>query len=82
MTPPGMAFYEGSLFPSWKGSILIGGLKSHALVRVAFRADGQPDEADRFDMGARIRDVGVASDGAVWLLEDGPNGHLLRLTPK
>lgn len=82
IAPAGMAFYEGSLFPAWKGSILIGGLKSHALVRVAFRADGQPDEADRFDMGARIRDVAVAADGAVWLLEDGPNGRLLRLTPK
>jgi glucose/arabinose dehydrogenase len=82
IAPAGMAFYEGALFPAWKGSILVGGLKSHALVRVAFRADGQPDEVDRFDMGARIRDVAVASDGAVWLLEDGPNGRLLRLTPK
>lgn len=82
IAPAGMAFYEGALFPAWKGSILIGGLKSHALVRVGFRGDGQPDEADRFDMGARIRDVAVASDGAVWLIEDGPNGRLLRLTPK
>lgn len=83
IAPAGMVFYEGAMFPAWKGSILIGGLKSHALVRVAFRADGQPDEANRFDMGARIRDVAVApDDGAVWLLEDGPSGRLLRLSPK
>lgn len=82
IAPAGMVFYESALFPAWKGSILIGGLKSHALVRVAFRGDGQPDEADRFDMGARIRDVAIAADGAVWLLEDGPGGRLLRLIPK
>ena len=31
-------------------------------------------------MGARIRDVAQAPDGAIWLLED--DGALVRLTPK
>jgi glucose/arabinose dehydrogenase len=33
-------------------------------------------------MGARIRDVAVAPDGAVWIIEDSDPGRLLRLTPK
>jgi len=33
-------------------------------------------------MGARIREVEQGPDGAVYLLEDGPGGHLLRLTPR
>ena len=79
IAPSGMVFYTGALFPGWQGSALIGGLASQALVRVT--VDGQPDEAERWDMGARIRDVAVTPDGAVWLIEDGAGGQLLRLTP-
>ncbi|MGC2774339.1 MAG: PQQ-dependent sugar dehydrogenase [Bradyrhizobium sp.] len=81
IAPAGLAFYDGAMFPQWKGSALIGGLRAHALVRVAFRADGQPDEAERWDMGERIRDVAVAPDGAVWIIEDSSSGRLRRLTP-
>ncbi|WP_316204498.1 PQQ-dependent sugar dehydrogenase [Bradyrhizobium sp. SZCCHNS3051] len=81
IAPAGLVFYDGPMFPQWKGSALIGGLRVHALVRVAFRADGQPDEAERWDMGERIRDVAVAPDGAVWVIEDDSPGRLLRLTP-
>lgn len=81
IAPAGLAFYEGAMFPEWKGSALIGGLRVRALVRVGLEADGQPDEADRWDMGARIRDVAVAPDGAVWVIEDSNPGRLLRLTP-
>lgn len=81
IAPAGLVFYDGPMFPQWKGSALIGGLRAQALVRVAFRADGQPDEAERWDMGERIRDVAVAPDGAVWVIEDDSPGRLLRLTP-
>ncbi|WP_315783619.1 PQQ-dependent sugar dehydrogenase [Bradyrhizobium sp. SZCCHNPS1003] len=81
IAPAGLVFYDGPMFPQWKGSALIGGLRVHALVRVAFRADGPPDEAERWDMGERIRDVAVAPDGAVWVIEDDSPGRLLRLTP-
>jgi glucose/arabinose dehydrogenase len=33
------------------------------------------------DLGARIRDVRVGPDGAVWLLVDQSNGRILRLVP-
>ena len=81
IAPAGLAFYEGDLFPQWKGSALIGGLQSRALVRVTFDGKGGADEAERWDMGQRIRDVAVAADGAVWLIEDSQTGRLLRLTP-
>ena len=81
IAPAGLAFYEGEMFPQWKGSALIGGLAARALVRVTFGADGNADEADRWNMGARIRDVAVAPDGSVWVIEDHSPGRLLRLTP-
>ena len=82
ISPGGLTFYKGNLFKAWDGSALIAGLSSMALVRVAFDSKGQPDEAERFDMGNRIRDVAVGPDGAIWLIEDDDPGRLLKLTPK
>lgn len=81
IAPAGLAFYEGAMFPQWRGSALIGGLSALALVRIAFDADGKPDEAERWNMDARIRDVAIAPDGAVWVIEDANPGRLLRLSP-
>ncbi len=82
IAPAGLAFYEGDLFPQWQGSALIGGLSVRSLVRIAFDAQGRPDQAERWNMGARVRDVAVAPDGAVWILEDANPGSLRRLTPQ
>lgn len=81
IAPAGLAFYEGDKFPEWKGSAFIGGLAALALVRVTFDDAGQPTEAERWDMEARIRDVAVAPDGDLWFIEDDSEGRLLRLIP-
>ncbi|WP_116091219.1 PQQ-dependent sugar dehydrogenase [Sphingomonas crusticola] len=81
IAPGGLTFYYGSLFPQWKGSAFIGGMAAQSLIRVSFDG-GTPREAERFAMGKRIRDVVAGPDGALWLLEDGKDGRLLRLTPK
>ena len=82
IAPAGLVFYNSELFKDWKGSALIGGLSSMALIRVAFKENGNADEAERYDMGNRIRDVAVAKDGSVYVIEDDIPGRLLRLTPK
>ncbi len=82
IAPAGLAFYEGAMFPAWEGSALIGGLVSTALVRVAIDKDGNADEAERFQMENRIRDIAVGPDGAIWLIEDDNPGRLLKLTLK
>jgi aldose sugar dehydrogenase len=79
ISPGGLIVYSGDKFPAWKGNIFIGGLSSQALVRVAVDGD-KAREAERYDMGARIREVEQGPDGALWLLED--EGRLLKLTPK
>ena len=38
--------------------------------------------ADQWAMGARLRDVAQAPDGAIWVLEDGGDARLLRLAPR
>ena len=80
ISPAGMMIYSGRMFPQWRGSAFIGGLSSKSLVRVALNGTAAR-EAERWDMGNRIREVEQGPDGAVYLLEDRKGGRLLRLTP-
>ncbi len=80
IAPAGMIFYSGAQFPQWQGSALIAGLASRAIIRVEI--DGNTArEAERYDLGARIREVEQGPDGALWVLEDRDGGRLLKLTP-
>ena len=80
IAPSGLIIYRGPMFADWRGNGLIGGLVSKALIRVAIEKD-TAREVERFAMGERIREVEEGSNGAIWLLEDGPDARLLRLTP-
>ena len=81
ISPGGMAYYDGHLFPQWRNSLLLAALSGRALIRLQIEGE-TVRKADHWDMGARIREVEVAADGSVWLLEDGANAKLLKLTPK
>ena len=78
ISPAGLVIYDGATFPQWQGDALLGALSGQALVRVSIDGDSAR-EAERFDMGHRIREVEQGPDGDVWLLEDGESGRLLRL---
>lgn len=80
IAPGDMTFMRGDMFADWKGTALIAGLKSQGLVHVKIAGDAAAEVA-RYDLGSRIRAVTEASDGAIWVLEDGSNGRLLRLVP-
>lgn len=81
ISPSGMVIYDGDLFDNWRGDALISGLSSEALVRVELSGESAREVA-RYDMGKRMRAVVQGPDGAVWLLEDGAGGDLLRLVPR
>jgi glucose/arabinose dehydrogenase len=79
ISPSGALFYDGSLFP-WRGSLVVGGLSSKALIRLTL--DGTKVSAEeRIDMQRRIRDVIQDQTGALLVIVDDKNGELLRLTP-
>ena len=80
IAPGGMIFYGGDMFADWKGTALIAGLSSNALVHVKINGE-KASEAARYDLDNRVRAVVEAPDGAIWVLEDGEGGRLLRLTP-
>lgn len=80
ISPSGLIFYTGKLFPRWRGNMLIGGLSSEALIRLTLDGNRVTDE-ERLDMGERIRDVEQGPDGSVYLLTDSNDGRVLRLQP-
>jgi aldose sugar dehydrogenase len=82
IAPGNLMFYHGAMFPQWNGSALVSGMGSMTLNRITFDGKGGARPAERWDVGHRIRDVEVAPDGALWMLEDAKDGGVFRVTPK
>ena len=81
IAPGSLTFYHGKMFPQWNGSALVAGLGTKSLSRIVI--DGaSARSAERWTVDHRIRDVEVAPDGAVWMIEDANPGGLFRVTPK
>ena len=81
IAPGGMIVYRGDLFPEWRGQAVIAALGAQGLVRVAIDGD-KAREIARYSLGNRIRAIAEREDGSIWLLEDGVNARLLKLTPR
>jgi glucose/arabinose dehydrogenase len=93
IAPSGLAFYTGNLFPQWKNSLFVGGLRGAMLDRLEIVNNKVVAEEPLLtDLRSRIRDVRVGPDGAVYVLTDSgtpsmrpdtpPTSKLLKLTPK
>jgi aldose sugar dehydrogenase len=80
VSPSGALQYSGDLFPGWRGSILLGGLSSRALVRLVLDGDRVALE-ERVAMGRRMRDLLQLPDGSILAIVDDRRGDLLRLAP-
>ena len=82
IAPSGLAVYDGSLFPSWKGDVLVGALRGARISRLTLKNDRVVSEEPLlYDQHSRVRDVRVGPDGAVYVLTDS-DGKLLVLRPK
>jgi len=81
ISPAGLDWYGADLYPGWKNSLLMGALSGEGLIRMAIDGD-KLHKSDRWDFGARVREVEVNEDGSVWLLTDGKDGKLIKLVPK
>lgn len=82
IAPSGMAFYTGDLFPTWKGSLFNGALKSQLLSRLELKGDAVVKEERLLQaLNERIRDVRQGPEGALYLLTDSASGRILRVVP-
>jgi aldose sugar dehydrogenase len=93
IAPSGLAFYSGTLFPKWRGSAFVGGLRGMLLSRLTIVNDKVVAEEPLLtELHTRIRDVRVGPDGAVYVLTDSGGSavspetpftsKLLKLTPQ
>ena len=79
-----LAFYRGDAFPNWNNSIMVTGLRSFDLSRLALQDnDGQlsvvSDQRLLDDVSFRLRDIKLSGDGLIYLLSE--NGSVIRLRP-
>lgn len=79
IAPSGMVFYDGEMFPDWRGDALIGSLKFDYISRL--RPSGTRMAEVEQISGAttgRVRDIQVAKDGSIWFLSVA-DGSLYRM---
>ncbi len=79
IAPSGLAVYEGEAFPQWRGDLFVGALVDQEVRRLHMK-DGQVvSETSMFsELNARVRDVRMGPDGALYLLTESP-GRLVRV---
>jgi glucose/arabinose dehydrogenase len=83
IAPSDMTFYDGVLFPAWKGSLFVGSLGQQHVDRLVLK-DGKVVGEERLfsEIDQRIRDVRQGPDGALYVLTDAKDGQLIRIAPK
>ena len=81
IAPGNLMFYHGKMFPQWEGSALVSGLSTTSLNRIVITG-ASARAAERWNLGFRARDVEVAPDGALWIVEDAAKGGLYRVSRK
>ena len=82
--PSGMAYYDSDAIASLKGKFLIGGLVTQGLVVLEIENDKVVSE-ERIPLDARIRDVRISSDGAIYALTENrgtASSTIVKLTSK
>lgn len=82
IAPSGMAYYDGNAIPEWKGALLVGGLVSQGVV-VLHMENNRVKHEERVPLNARIRDVKVGPDGAVYAVTEqrgGGGSTIVKLT--
>lgn len=73
IAPSGMAYYDAEAIPAWQGAFLVGGLVAEAVV-VLHMEDDRVAFEERVPVEARVRDVKVGPDGAVYAVTETREG--------
>lgn len=80
ISPSSMMIYQANQFPAWKDKAIIGGLSSEAIIVVDLKSK-PVQEVQRINMKHRIRGLITANDGNIWVIQDGRDASLIKLTP-
>jgi glucose/arabinose dehydrogenase len=79
IAPSGLSIYEGDLFPEWRGDLLLGALVDQEVRRIDLSGRRVVGEEVLFEeLNARVRDVRVGPEGALYVLTP---DRIVRITP-
>jgi len=82
IAPSSLELYLGDAFPDWTGDFLVTALSGKALHRVDMEnGEAVGEEVLLRSLQTRLRDVRTGPDGLIYVLTDGPDGSILRLSP-
>jgi len=82
IAPSGLTLYEGDSFPNWHGDLFVGALVDAEVRRLDLENGKIVAEETLFsEIDERIRDIRSAPDGRLYLLTDGAEGRVIRVTP-
>jgi len=81
IAPAGMVYYTGSQFPSWQGSLLAVSLAERSVRKIDV-SNGKVNSDERIfpELKERMREIVTGPDGALYILTDGSNAKLLRIS--
>ena len=81
IAPSGMVVHSGDMFKTLNGDFLVSVLKFKEVRWVQMLGMKVVGQVSLFkELGQRIRDVRVHSDGSIYILTDSENGSILRIT--
>lgn len=82
ISPSSIMFYDGKLFPAWKGNAFVTSLTQKHLVRLVMDGDKVAGEERLLaDLGERLREVVEGPDGSIYVITDSQKGRILRIVP-
>ena len=81
IAPSGMALYQGEEFPSWQGDLLVTSLAEKSIRRIQLDKGNVVANQKVFpELNFRMRDIRVNASGHIYVLSDGDNGQLIRVS--
>ncbi|MEL0151280.1 MAG: PQQ-dependent sugar dehydrogenase [Rhodobiaceae bacterium] len=79
--PSGMTIYDGAQFPDWQGDIFVSSLIFNKIIHIEMVNGAPQRQSDMFsEIGDRLRDIRTGADGALYILSEGDNGKLWRVS--
>jgi glucose/arabinose dehydrogenase len=81
IAPAGMTYYTGDQFPEWQGDLFAVSLKQKSVRRIDLENGKVISDTPIFpELDQRMRDIRTGPDGVLYVLTDGNNGKLLRIS--
>jgi glucose/arabinose dehydrogenase len=82
ISPSGLTFVTGALFPGWEGDLITGGLSGRTMVRIDMEGDTVAGTEPLFEgQLGRVRDVRMGPDGAIYAVIDSGSAEIYRIAP-